>query len=417
MRGLRGRYSEFGLLGIGGVLVLVVLVLFLLVKRPLSSSQSGDVAKTGTARSQGRDLTPSPEDARRAAIASLQPMKIREGTNAADAYNRAMTLYALLTDEEREMLKSPVGKLDPTTAAALYAKIQPMMDLLRSARKADYTDWGIYSKYGENGALLVKGGLLISQSNTIDSLASVALWASGYRFGNDPDGAVGDLAAMEWMSRGGVDGLVGLGDEFNIHTRALHLLGENADKITAGAELDLAEILSTTTTEKLFQTTWNDESAVLQADLEQYADPAERADSTIQNQVNSGKQSQTVVAGMQWMMQTERTLGTALAEPDAQFQQWWAQQLALAGPTPYMANPRFYPQIRSRWEGLLVQNAMLEAAIALEQNDQAKYQSITDAATGQPFVYTRTATAVQLGAAAQNGQHVLVLNFPLPGSN
>jgi hypothetical protein len=47
----------------------------------------------------------------------------------------------------------------------------------------------------------------------------------------------------------------------------------------------------------------------------------------------------------------------------------------------------------------VVQDALLNAGIALEQNNQAQFQTITDPTTGQPFTYTQTAGGFKLSSA------------------
>ena len=45
-----------------------------------------------------------------------------------------------------------------------------------------------------------------------------------------------------------------------------------------------------------------------------------------------------------------------------------------------------------------VENAMFAAGMALEQGNQAQFQSIIDPATDRPFTYTQTANGFKLGS-------------------
>ena len=64
----------------------------------------------------------------------------------------------------------------------------------------------------------------------------------------------------------------------------------------------------------------------------------------------------------------------------------------------------------------IVASAMLQAGMALEQNDQAQFQSILDPASGQPFAYTQTANGFQLGSALQQRGKPLSLSFSTPAA-
>ena len=346
------------------------------------------------------------------AIAALGPLKQRGGVNAAELYKDAIGLYSQLTDEEKDILRHRHDQPDAKGAAALYAKIQPIMELMRRARRADYVDWGIGPVSFENGS--IKG----AQANGMQGLATLAAWEAGYRFQSDPDGAVSDLAAMEEMGRSGVDSLIGLLVEQGIHSLSVKVLAQNAGLINGAAAPDLADILSAATAEKSFQAGLNNEASAMQALVDAYADPATRSGSYIQRWAGAGSISaEELVSKMEWMVQTDQALATRLMEPDAQFQQWWTQKAAEAAAMPLVsvALPAL-EKVRTQSQALMAQNAMLDAGIALEQNDQTQFQSINDPASGKPFTYTQTANGFQLGSALQYHQKPVTLSFSTPAA-
>jgi len=413
MHEARATYSRHGWLVLGGILLLVA-AFWILLREGHRTTGGVNAAGQDLATLSSPRAESAAEKARRAAIGALGPIKRREGINAADLYKEAIGLYAELTEEEKNMLKHPHDKLDPKVAAALYAKIQPIMDLLRSARKAEYVDWGlepIISKTNLSGKI-----------GREQELTALALWDSTYRFQSDPDGAVGDLAAMDAFGRSEADSAIGLLVDDGIHAGAIDLIAQNAAGITGAAGSDLGDILRPATVEQSFQNGMNAEASMMQRLIDDYANPSTRNESMIEESIIAGNGPaglpEEMVSEMQWMIQTEATMGTTLMEPDAQFQQWWAQKLSEVSSTPLATDgalPAFVAA-RTQSQMALVENAMVQAGMALEQNDQAQFQSITDPVTGQPFTYTQTATGFQLGSALQNHGKPVSLNFSTPAA-
>ena len=413
MHETRATSSWRGRLALAVALFLAVLTLFLLTQRRIATRGAAGVDRAMAAPSSSQAQSAA-ENARRAAIAALGPIKRRQGTNAADLYKQAIGLYAALTDEEKRMLMRRRDKLDPKVAATLYAKIQPIMNLLRRARTADYVDWG----FGPITSFTDPN--LSANLHPTQDLAFTALWDATYRFQSDPDGAVSDLAAMEAMSRSGVNSLIGLLVEDGVHANGLAVLAQNAASITAVAGPDLADIVNSAVLAQAFQTGMNSEASILQASLDQYADPATRSGSFIQKFAgsyndNGGITPQEAASETQWLMQTEQQFGATLTEPDAQFQQWWSQKVAQAAPMPLasMALPNF-PAARTATLALMVENAMMNAGLAIEQSDQAQFQSISDPTSGHPFTYTQTADGFQLTSALLRGGKPVTLSFSTP---
>lgn len=347
------------------------------------------------------------EKARRAAIAALGPIKRRNGTNAADLYKQAIELYAGLTQQERDLLANRNPKPDAKTAA-LFAKIQPIMELLRRGRRADYVDWGL-------GPMSLRGTTNeMTEITSIRQLATLARWDAAYLFQSDPAGAVGDLAAMDALGRSGDDSLIGLLVQDGIHAAGVYLLAQNAAAIPNADAIDFAAIIDPAAVEQGFQNGLNGEAAMLQEMLNEYADPATRPQ-TEQMFRSASITPQEAVSELKWLAQTEQALGNTLQEPDTQFQQWWTQKQAEASSMPLansglasLANARNVAQVS------LVENAMVEAGLAMEQGNQVQFQSFVDPSTGQPFNYTQTATGFRLASPLQYNGKPVTLDFGPP---
>jgi hypothetical protein len=148
--------------------------------------------------------------------------------------------------------------------------------------------------------------------------------------------------------------------------------------------------------------------------LDEYADPATRTQEERMFR-SASITPQEAVSEMKWLAQTEQALGNTLQEPDAQFQQWWTQKQAEASSMP-LASPELgsLAGARNVAQVSLVENAMVEAGLVMEQGNQAQFQSIVDPSTGQPFKYTQTANGFQLASPLQYKGKPVTLDFGPP---
>ena len=302
------------------------------------------------------------------------------------------------------MLRESRGDINPDAAAALYAKLQPIMDLLRSARSADYTDWG-------TGSMKPTSDISVRIGMESD-LATMALWESDYRFQADAPGAVSDLDALEAMGRDNVDSTIGLLIQDRTHSSIVSMLAQNIGSLGSASSSDLSDLLGDAPILQIFQAGMNEETALAQAAMDEYNNPATRSNSFFQK---TGVTPPTN-AEVQSLTQTEQALAGTLQEPDAQFQQWWAQQQAQESSSNTVVSEALaaLPVIRAKTQASLVQNAMVQAAVAFNQNGQSGLQSILDPITGQPFTYMQTATGFQLGSTMQVSGKPVTMTFANP---
>jgi hypothetical protein len=389
---------------LGAALLLAFLALSIFQFGRTRDSSGANAGTVQVATPPASETESAAEKARRAAIAALGPFKSK-GVNAADLYADASSLYAALTPEEKNILSHPHDKPDADAAAALYEKLQPIMDLLRRARDANYVDW--------NMGPLTLGTSMNTRIDQGHALAQVALWESGYRFQSNPDGAVSDLTALVLLGRSECDTMIGLALENSFRTDAIELIAQNAGSISSAASPDIAYIVSQPAAQERFQDGMNGEVSELQSYLVQYSDPSTRVPMDADNTISPEKVASTV----QFLEQTDQALGTANLEPQAQFQQWWDQQIGASATLPVAtAALKAQELVISREQASMVENAMLAAGIALEQGDQAQFQSIVDPSTGQPFTCTQTDTGFQLVSPTQYKGNPVTLTFFTPSA-
>jgi len=402
-------------LAVGVGLLLILLLLSIFYIRDWKVFPSALPGSGEAVSSSAPPISPA-ETARRVAIAALGPMKMRTGLNAADLYKQASELYSQLTPAQRAMLMDWDGKQDPKAAAALFAKIQPIMDLLRRARKAAYVDWGMpppkLEPLGDDQA----------RFGIVNQLGVLAYWEAQYRFQSDPDGAVGDLAARDALAGAGVDDGIGMVLQCGGHENAVILIAQNIAGVASAAEPDLAQFTNPAVSAQAFQSGVDGHASMLQAFLNEYANPATRdeAEPFIHALMDSAsRKGQPISAGeavseLQWMESTEQALATTATEPDAQFKPWFSQTRAQAASMPGLAVVDPFTTIgamRSVAQESMAQGQMLAAAIALEQGGQAQFQSIADPYTGQPFTYTQTPTGFKLTSSVMYAGQPVSLSF------
>ena len=339
-------------LALGVILLLLgFLALWTQISRLRRNGGDASGAGPGPAAPAGEAGDSAAEEARRAAIARLGPIKKREGTNGADLYKEAMGLYAGLTEDEKKMLADWKKMGDPNAAAALYAKIQPIMDLLRQARKANYWDWDIapFRLDGSSQDQLREVAAAQQALGTTETqLGELAMWDASYRFQSDPDGAVGDLAAMEAMVRSTVESRLQWQPEQALHSEAVQLIAQNAGNVTNAAGQDLAYVLDPSAMEQTFQSGMSGDNQTAESLLNLYSDPATKSQAMAQFQAmadnenrfdRAGVTPEQVASEVQWTIQARQSFSSVLMEPDGQFQEWLAGERTQAGAyEPVVAN-------------------------------------------------------------------------------
>jgi hypothetical protein len=357
--------------------------------------------------------------ARRAAIAKLGPIKHRDGINAADFYKQAIALFKQLSPEDQAALRTTRKKLDPKIAAALFVKIQTIMELLRKAQGANYSDWGARVLSPDNPE---EADAFAAEINTINDLAAIAQWDANYLLQSGSDGGLQDLVLAEQVSHSGDPSVMSYLIETAMHTRGLSVIAQNIGMIPAGSDALLASMTQGSNTEADFQQGMNGEAAAIQAIIDEYNDPATRPLLAEFIRANSGSagsagspSSTEALSQLQWLVQTEQEFANAAQEPASQMQQWLAQKQAEAASMPAASQAvNNFSSAFARVEQEDAYNAMLNAGIALQSGNQTTFQSILDPITGQPFKVSYTANGFVLTSGLQPAGKIR-LTFAPPG--
>jgi hypothetical protein len=355
------------------------------------------------------------------------------GVNAADLYRQAMGLCAQLTGEEKDILAGRVSEPDAAKVDALHAKLQPMMAILRSARNADYTDWGPVATTIEGDA--ARGTAL----GGLPSLSRITHWEASYRFKSDPAGAVDDVVTQEAIARSDISDTSGLIIQSGIHMSAIRLLEQNAPTVPSSAKTDIAYIVDPAALAQVFRKGVTGDASNLAIELKAYADPARRGGSYLQKLITADHDvvdpgPKSVMSQMQWIASVEQALPATFGQSQAGFRAWWNQAAADAAPMPLAADVlKALAQVVWRERVVAVEAAMLNAALALEWKDQARFNAIMDPSTGKAFTCTRTGGGFELSSPMLNpfirsnsgpmvhdpteGGEPMTLTVSVPGAN
>jgi hypothetical protein len=339
----------------------------------------------------------------------------RELVNAADLYKQAYALYGQLSANEKDMLtiwrdreptKPPPEITDPDAARALYGKIQPIMELLRRARRADYLEWGTNTRMDPphppamDLTSLEKKYL---EEYLVHTLKEMVIREAGYRFHRDPDGAVGDLAALVAMGRNGSDSRGVLYLAYSIHSDSVELIAKNLGRLTNASGPDLAEITSTATIKQMFEGAMKGEAQALKRELAVYANEATRGDSSIPEWAKEKSVTpEEVVSELKWAIETEQEAGTMLLATDKEFQIWLHEKRAEAASKLVTdANLGLLETDRAVAFSCLTEDALLQAGMALARKDQPGFRSVINPINSKPFQYKRTADGFELSTENQ----------------
>ncbi len=335
------------------------------------------------------------------------------GVNAADLYKDAFQLLNALSDEEKKIIAHPRDEVDADKAAALFEKIQPIMDLLRRAKDAEYCDWGVTVHP-------LRFDTPMPQLNAVVKLGQLAFWDAGYRFSSDPDGAVDDLATRAHLGRTiGGESWIGFLAGSSFHAGVINLVSENAAKLSPENASQVAEMLDPSTLNEDFRNAVAGVAEMQQSFLDDLSDPQKRkkvldsmgTEDRLQEVLHSPVQN--LSAQVKWLQQTEKELPQKAQLPDADINAWWAQVNEQARSQP-LASPVLETMkgFLDRYRFNSVNSTMLSAGLAVLQNGAEALASFRDPTNGRAFTFVPTATGFELRSTFQYKNKPVTLAFP-----
>ena len=423
-RGSSKRISIGICAGIFALLVLPGAIRWVLEGSPPASgdvsSAPADAPASGKNAARG-EAVPAVTDERDS------PTVERAGVDASPLYKDAFALYDRLTDKDKEMLLRPSAEVDAEKAEALFAKIQPIMELLRRGAAADYCDWGLGEYRLETP---------LPQITKSQTLGKVALWNAAYRFPSDAGGAIDDLATRARLGHDIADTLIGLLVDASFEKSAADLLRVNAPAFDEATRTKTAAFLAASTIDRDIETCMAGEESFGRDIYKQLASqsPDERAkliatmgladaDDVDLAARSRRERAEAVVrdsdllrAEMEFVQKAQAQMAEAMHWPDAQFEAWMQQfDASHSAEHPFAATTMpVYRGIRTQLQARRIEREMLSVGLAVFASGPAETNRSRDPVTGRPFDYVQTPAGFELRSTFQSKGKPVAMSFAQP---
>ena len=402
------------------VLALVLVAVILIPAAGIYRAHRG--AAGGGRESVAVMVKTAPGVASEAAAASAAPppearpeSAARAGVDASNFYKDAFVLYAALTDEEKKMFRQPLAEADEDKAAALFKKIQPILDLLRQGAEADYCEWGL----GPLDFAKPLPHLLKSQQ-----LGKLAQWSASYRFPSDPQGALSDLTAQARLGDHLAESVIGWLVQMSFEGGANKVLRENAGLLDEAGTTQAQELLHSSSVEKNVLRAFAAEAGAVELAAKKLAgeDPSERMKLFLESEATEEgdhtslqrmfRDEAALTAELHYLAQTERQMAAALLEPDAQFQAWWESVKTALPQHPLAAlSLPGLAEMRTRYQQAQVERAMLSAGLTLLQSGPGPRAQFRDPVGGAAFAYVEKADGFELQSTFKKNGKPVTMSF------
>ena len=385
---------------------------------PKASPPIAESPRVSMAESASKGVEPSPVFDDRDA-----PPVERAGVDASSFYKDAFALYDRLSEEDKQMLSRPSEEVDADKAAALFEKIQPIMELLRRGAASDYCDWGLGEPNMDNP---------FPQMGKSQNLGKVALWNAAYRFPTDAEGAIDDLSSQARLGHHLAETLIGFLVDSSFEKSAANLLRQNAATLNEAARGKAGAFLSASTldrdielglagemkfgrsaAEKFLVQTPDGRVALLRAlTVKGDADAnerAERAEAVVRD-------SALFNAEMEFVQKVQAQSLEAMSWPDPQFDAWIQQfdESHFAEHPIASATTPIYRTIRTKLQASRIEREMLNVGLAVLESGPDQASRSRDPVTGRSFVYLPKPGGFELQSAFQSKGKPLTMSFDLP---
>jgi hypothetical protein len=405
------------LAGLAVVLAVVLLLLFgaRRVETPSFTSQRFTVSsptsepRAGTAGSlEAKTTSAEPTPAERAP----------NQENAADLYKNAFVLIDALSDDEKAALRDhrrAPAELQTDKAAALFAKIQPILELLRRARAEGLTcDWGLTFE---------RTDAPMPHLQPVMNLAQLTRWAAAYEFPSDPQAALGDLAAGLEVAHSVADHvMIGFLVSTASDRSALEVIRDNYSAFSADVAEQALALVASADSASQWSAALLHEADGMHGSLALFDDPkayAQLRAAWIEGALADAPALQAMSAAeMKAHFGSLEQIARGYAERWGQpgFDSWWsAVQTDAAGkPLVSEALKAFDTAAQSViYTG--VQRAMAATALSILTSGPDALASVRDPATGGQFVYVPLENGFELRSSfAYKGQPAK-MQFTWPG--
>ena len=330
-------------------------------------------------------------------------------TNAATVYRQAFAIFDALSKEQQYMVTDWRTNLDPSVAAELCEKIQPICDLVHQAAAATNCDWGLGP---------IKYTSLLPHLNPCRYLARTVVWSAAHCRTNDPSAAVDDLVSASRLGQNAALTPVVVGHLVNLSIQQTVIDFATMQASTLAGDSRLVQLLNG----------FNYYEELRRA-IEQDADMSDRtADAIatispeeIKQMVDAFQSSGVPLPPMEPTQMSayirqkadlQRQYAQTLELPEAEYRAWLTSQEAIRKTNPFAEQfLSIIETVLTRTQAMTVYSAMAVAGLAVTQDGTEALQSHPDPTTGQPFAYKQTPDGFELEYSFQFIGKSLKLSF------
>lgn len=352
-------------------------------------------------------------------VEAWQERATRTGVDASVYYKNAFVFYAALTDEEKKMFRQPIDELDEEKAAALFQKIQPIMELLRQGAEADYCEWAL----GEPSF-----DMKLPHISKSLELGRLVHWSANYRFPSDSQGALADLQMQARLGDHLADTVIGWLVQMSMESGANKVLRQHAGTLDDAATLQAQGFLQSSTVGKNAARAFATEVAGVEAMMKKLIgqSPAERVkvlqmmeapgEKVLQPAIQRMLQDEAALtAEFQYLRQVEQQMAEAMPWPEAQYQAWWkgVESGLPEHPLAAMSLPAL-TGLRTRMQQTQVERAMLSAGLTLLQSGPEQLGRFRDPVTSAAFTYLPKPDGFELQSTFKNKGKPVTMSFTRP---
>jgi hypothetical protein len=356
--------------------------------------------------------------------AEIAKAEQEDSEDATLIYRKAFVLYAGLTDEEKMLLRRPAQEVPAGKASALFKRIQPILELLRSTKDGDDVSWEVEELTYDTP---------LPHVAWVQDLGALALWSADYRFASNPAEAILDLQAQARLGDSLHRTMFECLTQMNMESQAGNMLRQHSAQLTRATMEAANDLVAARLATDIVENAASGELDVLETTAQklQSQTPEERSKSLELlrarfQPVSGGKIDPALAEKMldeSWVESelelTREIAGQFTEEVRAsanQYESWWAEaqsRFRQDHPLAAIVLPAFN-SLRGRLNHTQVEQEMYYAGISIIGGEEENSDDYSDPYADKPFFYTQKGGGFELRSHFKENGKPLVMTFLRP---
>jgi hypothetical protein len=406
------RAIPYVVVGIG-IIALLAILGWLALREP-SAPTNEQPAEAVSAMSRERHVTPPlpPVDEPQSEGPASPDLETVE-TNAATIYRQAFALYDALSKEQKEIVSNWRTNVDASVEAELCKKIQPICDRMHQAAAVSNCDWGVEQP--------MTSATRLPYLNSCRNVARAAVWSVAHCRSGDPSAAVDDLVATSRLGRNVSSPPILISHLVDLAIQGIVIasVSEHAGVLAGPSDTRLAQLFNDANYDVRLARVFGQEADMLSRRADRLVTmPREEAMRELEpitsfadksSELQSMEPAQAI-AYIRQAVELQREYAEALELPEAEYREWLEWLKAAEKTNPFVESlVSVLGSVVDRTQRATISAAMVGAGLAVMRDGPDALQLHPDPATGQPFVYTRTADGFEL----QSNSSYQIMDKPL----